>query len=302
MTTQESPMKIKALAPWFGAKRNLAPRIVQMLGPHSVYWEPFCGSMAVLLVKPACVMETVNDLHRDLVNLARVIQHGTYGPQFYRKLRRTLMVEELFNESAEVIREQDCGIVVDPERAYHYMLTAWLGRNGVAGTSTYNHHFCVRYTANGGHAAKRWDSVIRSIPAWRRRLANVTILQRDAFELLLRIEDRAGTAIYVDPPYFRGTRNPNSGFGRRKGSGLYLHDFEAAEHDRLAEALHRFKKARVVVSYYDHPELERLYPTWTKRRIEVSKALAHQGRRGKNDTTAIEVLLLNGPSMVRTLF
>jgi len=293
---------ITAIAPWFGSKRNLAPEIVRELGEHRVYWEPFCGSMAVLLVKPACPMETVNDLHRDLVNLARVIQHRTYGVQLYRKLRRTLMVEEMFEESAEVIRSDDAPDHPDPERAYHYMLTAWLGRNGVAGTSTYNHHFCVRYTANGGHAAKRWDSVIRSIPAWRRRLRNVTILQRDAFELLPRIEDRAGTAIYVDPPYFRGTRKPDSGFGRRKGSSQYVHDFDAAEHARLAEAVHRFKKSRVVVSYYDHPELERLYPTWTKRRIEVSKALAHQGRRGKNDVKAVEVLLLNGPSLVRTLF
>jgi len=45
-------MSIKALAPWFGGKRNMAPMIVQELGPHNSYWEPFCGSMAVLLAKP----------------------------------------------------------------------------------------------------------------------------------------------------------------------------------------------------------------------------------------------------------
>lgn len=41
---------IGAVAPWFGGKRTLAPRIVEALGPHKAYVEPFCGSCAVLLV------------------------------------------------------------------------------------------------------------------------------------------------------------------------------------------------------------------------------------------------------------
>jgi DNA adenine methylase len=276
-------MKIKALAPWLGGKRNLAATIVAELGKHRVYWEPLCGSMAVLMVKPACVMETVNDIHGDLVNLARVIQHETMGPRLYRRFRRTLMAEPLFHESAKVIRGGPCVESPDPDRAYHYFIIAWLGRNGMAGTTSYNAGFCVRYTANGGHAAKRWDSAVRSIPAWRRRLANVTILDRDAFELLPRIQDIGGTAIYVDPPYIK------------KGAS-YVHDFDAEDHARLAGQLLRFREARVVVSYYDHPLLAELYPGWTRRVIEVSKTMAHQGRRGKNDTKAREVLLVNGPS------
>ncbi len=255
---------ITALAPWFGAKRNLAAEIVRELGPHRVYWEPFCGSMATLIVKPPCVMETVNDLHGDLINLARVIQDGTLGPQLYRRLRRTLMHETLHREAAS--RQNSRGYIADCpadlDAAYDYFLCAWLGRNGVAGTASYNQGFCVRYTANGGHAAKRWSSVVDSIPAWRRRLRNVTILCRDAFGLLPKIDDREGTAIYVDPPYLvKGAK--------------YVHDFTDADHGRLAAELARFRKARVVVSYYDHPRLAELYPGWTVRRIEVSKAMAH---------------------------
>jgi DNA adenine methylase len=76
---------ITSLVPWFGAKRTLAPRIVRELGPHRVYWEPFCGSCAVLLAKPRASMETVNELHGDLVNLARVVAHPVLGPQLYRR-------------------------------------------------------------------------------------------------------------------------------------------------------------------------------------------------------------------------
>lgn len=278
-------MKVTGLAPWFGGKRNLASVIVQELGRHRVYWEPFCGSMAVLMQKPPCVMETVNDLHGDLVNLARVIQDEQIGPQLYRRLRRTLMSEVLHREAAGRHRER--GYLGDRkpdlDAAYDYFLCAWLGRNGVAGTASYSQGFCARYTANGGHAATRWDSVVASIPAWRRRIRNVTIMCRDAFELLPKVADAADTAIYCDPPYLvKGAK--------------YVHDFNTEDHQRLADAARRFQKSRVVVSYYDHPELSRLYPDWTQRRIEVSKALAMQGSRGTNDTRACEVLLLNGPS------
>lgn len=35
------------------------------------------------------------------------------------------------------------------------------------------------------------------------------------------------------------------------------------DHARLAKELLRFKRARVVVSYYDDPRLAELYPDWT---------------------------------------
>lgn len=286
---------ITALAPWFGSKRNLAKYIIAELGDHRVYWEPFCGSLAILMNKEPCVMETVNDLHRDLINLARVVQHDDEGPRLFERLSRTAMHEGLFADASAAIADSEAS-EFDPQRAYQYCIVTWLGRNGVAGTASYSGHFCVRYTANGGHAAKRWRSVIESVPAWWQRLQNVTILCRDAFELLERIDDKERTAIYVDPPYIV------------KGA-TYLHDFgmrskrsqdvaaAADDHRRLAELLGRFRRARVVVSYYEHEMLAELYPSWTRRHLDATKALVSQGRRDKTGAVkAPEVLLINGPS------
>jgi DNA adenine methylase len=277
------PMKISALAPWFGGKRNLAPEIIKLLGKHRVYWEPFCGSMAVLLIKEPCVMETVNDLHGDLVNLARVVQTEETAIELYSRLSRTLMCEQLHKEAAQRYHAQGYyagNIKPDIDRAYDYFLCAWMGRNGVAGTQSYNQGFCVRYTANGGHAAKRWRSVIESIPDWQWRLQNVTVLNRDAFEIIAKIDDKEGTAIYIDPPYLvKGAK--------------YIHDFKPEEHYKLAELLQRFKNARVVVSYYDNPQLDEMYQGWTKHKIDVSKAMSNAGSRGENDVRAVEVLLVN---------
>ena len=92
-------MTVGALVPYFGAKRTLAPRIVAEFGAHTQYFEPFCGSCAVLLGKPAARMEYVNDLNGDLVNLCNVIKHPVLGPKFYRSCRRMLMCEAVFRES-----------------------------------------------------------------------------------------------------------------------------------------------------------------------------------------------------------
>lgn len=276
-------MKIKAIVPWFGSKRNLAPKIVEILGPHRVYWEPFCGSMAVLMIKPVCVMETVNDLNADLINLAKIISDPGLGAKLYRQLRRTFMCEQLYNEAADRHKERGYYAEIekpDLDRAYDYFVCSWIGRNGVIGTQSYNQGFCVRYTSKGGHAAKRWQSAIGSISAWRRRLSNVIILQRDAFELLEKIEDRKGTVIYIDPPYIE------------KGA-KYIHDFEPDEHERLAGLLRRFNKTRIVVSYYDHEKLNELYPGWRRYELSVTKAMASQNKRGANTVKAKEVILVN---------
>lgn len=70
-----SEMKVKAIAPWFGGKRTMAPDIVEQLGTHTQYFEPFAGSLSVLFAKPESQKETVCDLHGDATNLARVLQN-----------------------------------------------------------------------------------------------------------------------------------------------------------------------------------------------------------------------------------
>ena len=278
-------MKIKALAPYLGGKRNLAPAIIEMLGPHSVYWEPFCGSMAVLFAKEPCRMETVNDLYGDLINLARIIQDPQTAVMLYDRLYRTLMHEQLFIEAAAKCRRRGYyESVGDPDiqRAYEFFVASWLGRNGMTGCKTYTWTYCARYTPNGGHSGKRWRSVIESIPAWHKRLLQVTILQKDAFDILQKIHDSTGTAIYVDPPYI-------------EKNAEYIHDLDMEKQEELAHLLARFKRARVVVSFYQHPELQRLYSGWYGTEITVSKAIAHQNSRGANKTTAIELLLCNQP-------
>ncbi len=286
-------MKIKALAPWFGGKRTLAPVIVEYLGPHKVYWSPFCGSMAVLFAKPGCEMETVNDLHGDLINLARVIQDKELAPELYDRLYRTLYAEEIFDEAKERwISAWSPEGEIDIQRAYDYFVSSWMGLNGVSGTARYNYPFALRWCIGGGQGATRWQSVVGSIPAWHKRLRNVVIIKRDAFDVLDNIKDEGGTAIYCDPPYF-------------EKSDKYVHDFEGEDHKRLYESLKRFEKARVIVSYYDHPKLDLLYEGWNKICLGKSKQSLRNATRGekkKARQNSVEVLLVNREIEQKELF
>src|SRR5262249_6349273 len=125
--------------------------------------------------------------------------------------------------------------------------------------------------------------VVDSIPDWHQRLVGVQILKRNAFDILPRIEDAEGTAIYIDPPYIS------------KGAP-YVHDFQHLDHICLTQELHRIQMARVVIRYYEHPLLKKLYPRWTKIDCShVSKSMVNSGMRGREGrTVAPEVLLVNG--------
>lgn len=282
-------MKIGALAPWYGSKRTLAPAIIAQLGKHRVYWEPFCGSCSVLFAKDRCTYETVNDLHKDLINLALVVQSPSLAVELYGMVARTLFHEDLLPKTKEfLLKCQQELVVPSVSWAYHYLVFSWMGLNGISGTPL--HHtgtFAVRYSGNGGNGATRWASVCDSIPDWHQRLIGVQILSRDAFELIHRIDDAPGTAMYIDPPYIT------------KGA-KYVHDFKAEDHRRLAEQLCRFKACRLVVSYYAHPLLAEFYPGWTvidSSKLRIAKSMVNSGNRDQRGRTeAPEILLVNGPA------
>ena len=76
--------------PYFGGKRRAAPIVWRALGDPSGYVEPFAGSAAVLLGRPAFKgrrVETINDADGWLVNMWRAVQrdpaevaHHAAGP------------------------------------------------------------------------------------------------------------------------------------------------------------------------------------------------------------------------------
>lgn len=295
-------MQIKAIAPWFGGKRTLAPKVVEQLGKHTRYFEPFCGSAAVLFAKHVVPQETINDLHGDLTNLAWVLQDAELANQLYERAQRTLFAESMIKSIWREIGESQCSEKIDADRAYKYFVFSWAMRNGVSGTKRVRGNgfaIALRFTAGGGSPTVRFRSAVESIPEWHDRLRNVVVLRRDAFDLLARFDDTENLAIYADPPYARESR---SGFAAAGASSRYEHEFNhdnplfGDDHSRLAEILRGYRKARIVVSYYDCPRIRELYDGWTFIDCTMNKQLHAQNGRGARVKTAPEVLITNGPA------
>jgi len=275
-------MKIKALAPWYGSKRTLAPRIIRQFGPHTTYVEPFAGSLAVLLAKSPARHEIISDLHADLVNLLRVLCDRESAERLWGFVSLVPYCETLYSEACERLRSSYLdGQQV--ERARDYLLASWQSLNGMAGT-TKGGSFARRNSASGGSGPMRWKSVGHSIPDWHERLRGVEIRQEDALKTIDALKDNPATVIYCDPPYVAETRS----------GAEYLHDFTDADHERLAASLARFKAARVVVSYYRSDVTDRLYAGWRRTDWPMRKAMSNTGHGKAPADGAPECVYVNG--------
>lgn len=286
--------KILAYAPWGGGKRTLAPKIVRQLGSHEEYDEWFVGGCAILPQKYRCEREHINDANPWLVNVLQCVRNHAY---VQRLLAGYKFAKEVFDESCAIVNAQTtlpADGAMACELAARQLVVWWMGPNGLAGT-TGKPWFAQRHTKTGGDPSVRWDSFRRSLPALSQRLRNVEITGVHFREAAARRTDRAGLAIYCDPPYLTK-------------SFRYAVDFAGMEtHRELAAILNGYRKTRVVVSYYDQRDddnlfgggslIDELYPPdlWTRHEVAMSKASAN-ARTGATKTEATELLLVNRTS------
>ena len=272
---------IGAIAPWFGSARLLGPAVGQLLKGASWVGIPFAGSMAEIPYIQARTI-VVNDLHKGVITLARIVADETLGPKLYRRLRRHALHPDDLAESQSVCREMEehsnCGNLLHEETilrwAEHMFVASWLARSGSAGTKAeFDAKLALRWTASGGDSAIRFQNAIRSINAWRRSLRRVTFSSIDAFAFLAKCKDLPQHAIYCDQPFPGGPGDK------------YKFCFSPKQTERLSKELLRFRHTQVVSRFYDHPIVRELYPEseWTWHHIT--------GRKQTNDA-APEVLLV----------
>lgn len=272
---------IGAIAPWFGSNRLLGRKVGQLLKGATWVGIPFAGSMAeVPYIRARTIV--VNDLHKGVITLARVVSDETLGPKLYRRLRRHALHPDDLAESQSVCREMEklanCRDAFDEETilrwAEHMFVASWLARSGSAGTKAeFDAKLALRWAAGGGDSAVRFQNAIRSINAWRRSLRRATFSSMDVFAFLAKCNDLPQHAIYCDQPFPGGPGDK------------YKYHFTLQQTKRLSIELLRFRQARVVSRFYDHPIVRDLYPEseWTWHHLP--------GRKQTNEA-APEVLLV----------
>jgi DNA adenine methylase len=281
-------MTTTALAGWFGSNRTLASTVGDHLGRCEWVGVPFCGGCCEL---PHIKTRTgvANDLHRHLINLARVVREPTLKDELAARLDTTLFhPEELAVSQRRCMARDDSfavasslsGVINDvPDIAwaYDYFLCCWMGRGGKAGTDgEFKQGMSVRWNANGGDSCTRFRSARESLDAWCGSLRNWNFVVQDAFEFLANAKDSIGHGLYVDAPW------PEAG-------DVYRHKFDEAKQRALAERLRSFRKTRVVIRYGIHPLIEEIYPRSCWNWIE-------QTSRSQANGSVNEVLILNSAS------
>ena len=268
--------EITALIPYFGSNRLLAEKVGELTAGRIWAGVPFAGGMSEVL-HMTCRQIVVNDLHRHVINLARVVAHETHRRELFKRLDR-----KLFHPSELQVAQAYCKIIgpvglLDVDAAESYFVSQWMGRSGKAGTKTeFSGKIPVRWTASGGGSAIRYVSAVRSIPAIGRKLQRCEFTCMDAFEMIEKVKDLPTHCLYIDCPW------PEAG-------AEYAHNFgggerELANHSRLAESLSRFKQTLVVVRFGEHPMTDTLYAGWNRVTL--------RGKDQSGDATH-EILLAN---------
>lgn len=271
-------------SPYFGAKRQAAPLIIPFIGKHSSLLDPACGSMAVPMAMEPCALEIVSDLHGDITNLARVLQSKNLYTLLKDKLHRTMVCDKIMEKSNkfyQLSKRLTAPKKPDWERAYHAYVVWWMGRSGQAGTKNDGGKMAIRYTSNGGATARRFVTAVDSLDAFIDRLRPFQILNEDMFKLIPKWEDKKGAVLFLDAPYYD------------KGAE-YLYDFTHEMHVLLRDMVREFKKTRVIICYYNHPVVRKLYKDWNVVELNVNKNIVQQHKRGElGATSAPELLFIN---------
>lgn len=297
-----SAKTISALVPWYGSNRSLRLAVGKELRGCRFVAVSFAGGMCeVPEIAAASIL--VNDKHRHVINLARVLRRDVaavmmrlndhiFDPDTLAEAQRVCKRHEpdtcpgLFGGSEQIMEPSW------PERvqwAAAYFYATWCARNGVAGTSTeFDANLCVRYDDGGGDPVTRYRSAIAALPRLSEAFARCGFTVGCGIELCDRIvrsrikagaDSTSSAAIYCDSPF------PIVG-------DSYKHTFKDKQHAQLAGVLNQAppRTCRVVCRFYDHPWVRELYPEtrWTWRYLQGGKTQANE--------KAPEVLLINGPS------
>ncbi len=244
---------------YIGSKIRLMVKLRPILQAQggSFLCDVFGGSGAVVM-GAGFDKRIYNDLDGDVVHFFRVLSCPVKSAAMFRMLRRLPMSRELFDEgnAAYVAGGKSFEALGEIERAVVFFYRSAFAFGG----KMRNGGFAATVSdRNGCKEIKRYRSVLRRMGELRQFWQGTVIEKLDFEECIKGYGKRKGALLFCDPPYF-GTER------------YYSEAFSLDDHARLAAALHAVP-ARVVLTYYDTPEIRELYPEsgWEFIRLDAVK-------------------------------
>ena len=212
---------MKSFIGWIGGKNHLKNQIIPLIPTDCDRYIEVCGGAGWVLFgknKIKGQKEVFNDIDGDLINLYKQIKYNCAALQ---NEVDWLQSRELFKTYRYEIENNVP--LTDLQRAsrYLYLIKCSFGSN--------RNSFAT--------ATKRICNIIEWLPAYKERLKEVIIENRD-FEDLVKTYDRPTSIFYIDPPYVA-----SEGYYNKK----YV-NFNIDDHKRLNSILKGIK-GRFILSY-----------------------------------------------------
>lgn len=225
-----------------GSKQRISRWIIENMPPHKVYLEPFAGSLSVLLNKPRCHIETVNDLSGDIVNFFTVLRDNT---DELRKVLELTPYSRAEYDSCYMEKEEDSSV----ECARKFCVKCW---QGFGCANLYHNGFKSGQQGNSPNPAKAWAGLPDIIEQAAGRLKGVQIENLPALEIIKRYNTE-DVFIYADPPYVWQTRKK------------YLYKFEMSDEGHI-ELIVQLKQhpGPVMISGYENDIYNEYLKGWRK--------------------------------------
>ncbi len=233
---------------WYGGKFSHLDWLLPLLPVAHHYCEPFSGSAAVLLNRPASPVETYNDIDGDVVNFFRILRDCS--EELVRTISLTPFSREEFHLAVNASRGTS-----DLERARQFYIRARQARTGLAQTATLGRWANCKNTSRAGMSGvvSRWLGGVGALSDIAARLLRVQIENRPAIDFI-RLYDDKGTLFYCDPPYMHETRGDTK---------AYKFEMNNDQHWELAETLTQCK-GKAAVSGYRCDAMDTWYKSWKR--------------------------------------
>lgn len=247
---------------WYGGKGQLAPRLLPLLPPHTVYVEPFAGGASLLFAKRPAPLEVLNDVHGALVTLYRVLRDPSLFERFQLLCQLTPYSRDEFESCRDAWATRD-----DPaEQAWAFFVAVRQSFAGHVSPST-SPTWAFSIANPESNAASKWLSAVDGLADVHQRLRRVQIEHRD-FRRVLEMFDGPDVLWYVDPPYVLSSRD---------GGSRYDHEMTDEDHRDLVRRLLDVQGMVVLSGYrvaHVHDALE--VAGWQRSDIDVPVAAARQ--------------------------
>lgn len=220
--------------------------INSLIPKHKHYYEPFCGSAAVLLNHPRSRLEVINDLDPEINNFFRVMADREKGAELTERLCK-LWYDRFTFDAAIQHRKKNFAGLTDVEKATETYILITQSFNALRKSFSKQ---AFRDTA-----AYR-ENIRVNIPDVYERMAGVRVMNMDGIDLIAKVKDHKQAFIFADPPYRKELR----GVGADKS---YTCELPHKDQIRLLKTI-RDAEAKIMLCGYRAEKGADLYDTYLK--------------------------------------